>query len=120
MVVVLLTSMVLVAPLPHGPMCSGKLTNSFFMCTTAFIMLHTHNVAHGCWSDWGSWSPCKSDIKCSNFNMTRTRSRTCTMPEPGLGYQKDCDGSSTESMICSKESVASTDDNSLGCLLAVT
>ena len=42
------------------------------------------------------------------------------MPEPGLGYQKDCDGSSTESMICSKESVASTDDNSLGCLLAVT
>ena len=64
----------------------------------AFIIMY---AVRGCWSNWGSWSPCLNPSKCNNFNVTRTRSRTCNMPEPGLGFKKDCHGSGTETMVCS-------------------
>ena len=41
------------------------------------------------------------------------------MPEPGLGYNKDCVGSSTESIVCSNESSLSMEANVSGCSLVV-
>ena len=78
-------------------------------------------VVRGCWSDWGSWSSCQNPSKCDNFNVTRTRSRTCSMPEPGLGFKKGCYGNDTETMVCSKNesNSFSMTFNSSGCYLAV-
>ena len=42
------------------------------------------------------------------------------MPEAGLGYQKGCDGPSSESVVCSNDLVALMDESSSGCSLAVT
>lgn len=72
------------------------------------------SAVRGCWSDWGAWSTCQNPTKCDNFNTTRTRSRTCNMPEPGLGFKKDCLGTSTESIPCFGNSSFSVIENSSG------
>ena len=73
-------------------------------------------LVHGCWSDWGAWDACPNSTEC---NVTRTRSRSCSMPEPGLGYNKDCVGSSTESIVCTNESSLSMEPNVSGYSLFV-
>ncbi|XP_065884360.1 transient receptor potential cation channel subfamily A member 1-like isoform X2 [Dysidea avara] len=90
--VALLTATVLVAPLPQESTCSVP----------------------GCWSDWGSWSNCSNPTHCGNYNMTRTRTRQCSMPKPGFGYGKDCNGSHTETMVCSNETYDGDDFSSSG------
>ena len=61
-------------------------------------------TVNGGWSEYGEWSSCT--VSCEQG--TRTRSRNCDNPPPGIGGQQ-CSGSEHETEDCNLESCKGID-----------
>ena len=82
------------APAHRGIYCSGQ---SFELQTNCNNQPCPIN---GEWSVFGSWSSCENGELCGRDNGTRSRSRTCSNPNPAHGGKR-CPGVAEESESCS-------------------
>lgn len=102
----LFTSLVILTPLPNGPVCRGnnKCSKLAFNYT-----LHVC-VVDGCWGQWSPWSCCAES--CGRNVLTQNRTRHCNDPMPVLGG-KPCDGKSIDIQVatCNNTGICSQTTN---------
>jgi hypothetical protein len=70
-------------------------TLEIYLCSILIIVLLELN---GGWSAWSTWSTCS--VSCGDG--FKTRSRSCTNPEPGING-KHCVGDNMQVVTCNKE-----------------
>ncbi|XP_060555888.1 coadhesin-like [Ruditapes philippinarum] len=80
------------SPLRHGNHCFGE-SMDVKLCKQKPC-----NELNGGWSAWSTWSTCS--VSCGDG--FKTRSRSCTNPEPGING-KHCVGDNMQVVTCNKE-----------------
>jgi len=91
--------------------CRSALGSNANKIVKSICKISCKQCVNGGWSKWSSYSSCSA----SCGGGTKTRTRTCTNPEP-FGGGKDCKGSDTQSVSCNTDACANS-ENSCTCVI---